>query len=223
MPLISSYTCLTWECSSMSGRLAMWVMFKCSSCYSVWDNYAFGLYNKNKISCFIALNQSSVQYPACSASMILRDPTSYPTCLWVWHKYRCSKKQGVYIYFFFLTFLTRAITERGSRALLSLWPPLEIAAWERRWEAVMYDVTGHLLMLGCYGSFGYFDTTEVLQADAEQRSVFHIYRAEWLRVILLATGGCFMIKAEAYLVAALHFPFLYQLIFNLFIFSNHIL
>ena len=33
----------------------------------------------------------------------------------------------------------------------------------------MYDVTWHLLMLGCYGIFGYCDTTEALQASTEQR------------------------------------------------------
>ena len=31
----------------------------------------------------------------------------------------------------------------------------------------MYDVTWHLLTLGCYGIFGYCDTTEVLKAGTE--------------------------------------------------------
>ena len=34
----------------------------------------------------------------------------------------------------------------------------------------MFDVTWHLLTLGCYGSFGYCDTTEALQAATELRS-----------------------------------------------------
>ena len=34
----------------------------------------------------------------------------------------------------------------------------------------MYDITWHLLILGCYGSFGYCDTTEALQAGTEQHS-----------------------------------------------------
>ena len=81
-----------------------------------------------------------------------------------------SKKHGVYIYQFFFTFFSRATIERESRALLSPGLPLVIFVWERRWEAVMYDVTWHLLTLGCYGSFGYCYTTEALQADTEQRS-----------------------------------------------------
>ena len=34
----------------------------------------------------------------------------------------------------------------------------------------MYDGTWHLLSFGCYGNFGYFNTTEALQAGTEQRS-----------------------------------------------------
>ena len=38
----------------------------------------------------------------------------------------------------------------------------------------MYDVTRHLLMLGCFGSFVYSDTTEALQAGTEQHSGFEV-------------------------------------------------
>ena len=37
----------------------------------------------------------------------------------------------------------------------------------------MCDVMEHLLSLGCYGSFGYFSTTEALQAGTEQHSEAH--------------------------------------------------
>ena len=55
----------------------------------------------------------------------------------------------------------------------------------------MYDVTWHLLTLGCYGSFGYCDTTEALQADTEQRSVWSnaAFSTLFLPLIALAEGG----------------------------------
>ena len=44
--------------------------------------------------------------PACSAFVVLRDPTSYPACLWVWRTSCCSKKH-LHSLVFSYNYLTR--------------------------------------------------------------------------------------------------------------------
>ena len=66
------------------------------------------------------------------------------------------------------------MVERGSRALFSLGPPFVIFAREQCHEVAMYDVTWHSLMLGCYISFGYCNTTEALQAAVWTALLSHV-------------------------------------------------